>query len=155
MMQRFLGCICAVCLLAACAGKESVKVTELQKKDKGLSCKEIKLEVNEAEYYKKAAENNKTPGVQSLLMPLGYVSTYVDAEEAQHAAQARVDYLNRIYDILKCDQQDELVAPQQGTLPQVQRVMPVTPQPAPVILHPVPVPAPQGRSGGSPFMMPQ
>lgn len=90
-------------LLGACAGDQSVKVTSLQKKDKNLNCSEVMLEINEAEFYRKTAEGNKNLKVKSVLMPLGYVSTYVNAEEAVDAADARIDYLNRIYDILNCD----------------------------------------------------
>ncbi len=89
--------------LSACAGEETPKVASLQKKDKTLSCSEVQLEINEAEFYRKTAENNKNPNVKSLIMPLGYISTYVNADEAAGAAQARIEYLNRIYDILNCD----------------------------------------------------
>lgn len=91
-------------LLTSCAGDKSEKVTSLQKKDKNLSCDEVMLEINEAEFYRKTAEKNKAPKIKSVLMPLGYVSTYMDAEEASDAADARIDYLNRIYEILKCDE---------------------------------------------------
>jgi len=89
--------------LTACVADKSVKVASLQKKDKNLSCSEVMLEINEADFYRKTAERKKDPKVKSLLMPLGYISTYVDAEEAISAAAARVDYLNRIYEILDCD----------------------------------------------------
>src|SRR5690606_11424778 len=98
--------ILAGCLLTACSGQESPKVASLQKKDKSLTCSEVQLEINEAEFYRKTAENNKNPNVKSLLMPLGYISTYVSADDASNAADARIDYLNRIYDILKCDDAD-------------------------------------------------
>ncbi len=103
MLKRYISIIIVGLMLSACAGEESVKVTSLQKKDKNLSCREIRLEINEAEHYRKTAERNKNPKVKSLLMPLGYISTYVNAEEASGAANARIDYLNRIYDILDCD----------------------------------------------------
>ena len=93
----------AVVMLTACAGEKSPKVTSLQKRDKNLSCSEVQLEINEAEFYRKTAEQNKNPKIKSLIMPLGYISTYVDAEEASNAADARIEYLNRIYDILNCD----------------------------------------------------
>jgi len=101
-------------VLTACSGEKSVKVAALQKKDKNLSCSEVMLEINEAEFYRSTAERNKNPGVKSLLMPLGYISTYVDAEEAANAADARIDYLNRIYEILHCDEasgQQRMVKP--------------------------------------------
>ena len=49
------------------------------------------------------AEKNKGPRLTNMLMPLGYISTYMDAEEAIGAASARVDYLDRIYQIMECD----------------------------------------------------
>ncbi len=99
-------------VLTACSGKESVKVQSLQKKDKHLSCSEVMLEINEAEFYRRTAEKNKTPGVSTLLMPLGYISTYMDAENAKGAADARIDYLNRIYEILRCDEQAHASRPE-------------------------------------------
>lgn len=89
--------------ISACAGKQSPTVVSMQKKDKFLSCKEILLEINEAEFYRRTAQNNKNPGVSNILMPLGYISTYVNAEEAIKAANARADYLNRVYEILDCE----------------------------------------------------
>ncbi len=99
----------AAVLLSACAGQKSTKVVSLQKKDKSLSCKEVMLEVNEAEFYRRTAEKNKGPQLKSLLMPLGYISTYVSAEDAIGASDARIEYLNRIYEILDCDNQDRRV----------------------------------------------
>jgi len=103
MLKNILLVIALGSLLTSCSGDKSVKVTSLQKKDKNLSCNEIQLEINEAEFYRRTAEKNKDPDIKSLLMPLGYISTYVDAGEAVNAAEARINYLNRIYDILDCD----------------------------------------------------
>lgn len=89
--------------LMACAGKESEKVEAMQKRDKTLTCREVLLEQNEADFYRTTAEKNKAPGVRSVLMPLGYISTYMDADEAVSAAKARTDYLARIYTILGCE----------------------------------------------------
>jgi len=104
MFMRIFSVLIASFLFVACAGEKSVKVSSMQKKDKNLSCREIMLEINEAEFYRNTAEKNKNPGIKSLLMPLGYVSTYLDAEEAAGAADARISYLNRVYDIMKCDE---------------------------------------------------
>ena len=89
--------------LVACAGKESEKVATMQKKDKNLTCREVLLEQNEAEFYKSTAEKNKDPDMKTVLMPLGYISTYMNANEAVGAANARVEYLARIYEIMGCD----------------------------------------------------
>ncbi len=99
----------ALCLsLMACAGKDSEKVAAMQKKDKNLTCREVLLEQNEAEFYKSTAQKNKNPDVKSLVMPLGYISTYMNAEEAVGAANARVEYLVRIYEIMGCDQKIQM-----------------------------------------------
>ena len=79
------------------------KVAAMQKKDKNLTCREVLLEQNEAEFYKTTAQKNKNPDVKTLLMPLGYISTYMNAEDAVSAADARVEYLARIYDIMDCE----------------------------------------------------
>lgn len=94
----------ALCVaLVACAGKESEKVATMQKKDKNLTCREVLLEQNEAEFYKSSAQKNKSPDVKAVLMPLGYISTYMSADEAVSAASAREEYLGRIYEIMDCD----------------------------------------------------
>lgn len=93
--------------LTACSGEMSEKVRAMQRKDKNLSCKEILLEMNEAEFYKKTAYRNKGPKLKNMLMPLGYISTYMDADEAIEAANARVSYLERIYEIMDCDFEEQ------------------------------------------------
>ncbi len=91
--------------LSACGThKDSVKMAALKKSDKQLSCSQVKLEINEAEYYRHEAEKNKQPGIGSLVMPIGYIRSYMNANEAVDAADNRIDYLGRIYDILNCDQ---------------------------------------------------
>lgn len=104
MLYRTIGVILTLAMTASCGGgKESTKIKALQKKDKNLSCKEILLEMNEAEFYRDTAYKNRGPRLKNILMPLGYVTTYMDAEEAIEAADARVSYLDRIYEILRCD----------------------------------------------------
>ncbi len=124
-MGRFTVVCVFILALSACAGKESTAIQPLQKKDKQLSCREIQLEINEAEFYQRSAKNNKNPGVETFLMPLGYISTYMSANDAAKSADARINYLNRIYDILNCDaqnaaprvvQQQPLYAPNQPQL---------------------------------------
>ena len=95
--------------LFACggSGNDITHVKSMQRKDKKLSCREILLEMNEADFYRKAAHKNKGPKLKNMLMPLGYVSTYMEAGEAIDAAEARVAYLDRIYEIMNCDQKEE------------------------------------------------
>lgn len=112
MFRVIIVSLCIALTLTACGTSvRSKKVKALQRKDKLLTCKEILLEMNEAEFYRSTAERNKGPSMKSVLMPLGYISTYMDAEEAIKAAAARVDYLDRVYQIMDCD-----VAENQGLL---------------------------------------
>lgn len=125
MKKRVIIGLLASFILTACAGDKSVKVTSLQKKDKSLSCSEVMLEINESEFYRKTAEKNKNPKAKSILMPLGYISTYVDAEEAVEAADSRITYLNRIYDILDCDNQNSRQPARQASYPALAAPTPV------------------------------
>lgn len=93
--------------VTACGGKhEMVKVEAMQGKDKRLSCEDILLEMNEADFHRQVAHKNKGPKLKNILLPLGYISTYMDAEEAITAAEARVSYLDQIYSIMRCEDQD-------------------------------------------------
>lgn len=103
MLRSIVVVIGLALLVSACSGKTSQQVKTMQRKDKMLTCKEILLEMNEAEFYKTTAEKNKGPDIGSVLMPLGYISTYMNAQEAVDSAKARVDYLDRIYQIMECD----------------------------------------------------
>lgn len=85
----------------------SVKVKPLQKNDKNLSCREILLEMNEAQFYQKMAHKNRGVKLKNMLMPLGYISTYMDSEDAIGAAQARVEYLDKIYEIMHCEEKEK------------------------------------------------
>ena len=87
MNKNIFACLVVVLSVSACAGDRSTKVSVMQKKDKNLSCREIQLEQNEVEFYRKTAQKNKNPKLKNLLMPLGYISTYVDAEDAIFSSQ--------------------------------------------------------------------
>ena len=63
--------------------------------------------MNEAEFYNKMAHGERSVKLKSMLMPLGYISTYMDSEEAINASRARVEYLDRIYEILHCEQKEK------------------------------------------------
>jgi len=91
-------------VLAGCSGTPSKKVVAMQSKDKRMTCRELQLEMNEAEFYARAAENNRR-SIKNVLMPLGYMSTYMSAQEAMEASETRVEYLGRISEIMGCDTQ--------------------------------------------------
>ena len=103
MLRKFATLITASMILSSCGGENSPQIKSMQRKDKMLTCKEILLEMNEAEFYKSTAERNKDPKISNMLLPLGYISTYMSAEDAIGAAKARIDYLDRIYQIMECD----------------------------------------------------
>jgi hypothetical protein len=100
-IKKILFAFTAVIFLNSC-GEDSVKVEPLKRGDKTLTCSEILLEVNEAEFYKEQAKEKQSLGITSIVMPLGYIDTYMSADEAVSAAQSRIDYLNRIFDIKNC-----------------------------------------------------
>lgn len=106
-MRKCIGML-AVCsfMLAACAGESSTVLKPMQRKDKQLSCREVLLEMNEAEFNKKEAVQKRNPGIKSVIMPLGYVSTYMNAEDAIEAADARMSYLDKIYEIMQCENEE-------------------------------------------------
>lgn len=98
-------------MVFACGGggseETTPKVKSLQKNDKNLSCREILLEMNEAQFYNKMAHKNRGVKLKNVLMPLGYISTYMDSEDAIGAAQARVEYLDKIYEIMHCEDREK------------------------------------------------
>lgn len=101
MMRSFLF-IALIVLVAGCSGVRSSSVVPVQSKDKMLNCREIVLEMNEAEQYKSAAERNKNPDVRSFFAPLGYVYTLTSADEAIEASEKRIAYLQDIYNLSGC-----------------------------------------------------
>lgn len=109
MLKKIMvSCVLSV-LVAACGSSgetNAVKVKALQKKDKHLSCQEILLEMNEAQFYNRMAHKKRGVKLKNVLMPLGYISTYMDSEDAIGAAQARVEYLDRIYEIMRCEEKE-------------------------------------------------
>ncbi len=115
MLRKIIALGALSVMVAACGGVEeaSTKVKSLQKSDKNLSCREILLEMNEAEFYDKMAHKNRGVKLKNVLMPLGYISTYMDSEEAINDAKARVEYLDKIYEIMHCEEKEK----QEGKLP--------------------------------------
>lgn len=93
-------------LLSSCNcgnNANSPDMRPVQKTDKQLSCKDIVLEINEAEFYKKSAIERKQGRVEDVLFPYCYPSGYLNANATQKTAESRLDYLNQIYDLLDCD----------------------------------------------------
>ncbi len=102
MIKKLLTLSFAAVLLTSC-GEQSEKPEPMKRTDKNLSCSDIQLEINEADFYKKQAFDKKKLGVKNIIMPLGYIDTFMSADEAIQAADARIQYLNRIFEIKHCD----------------------------------------------------
>jgi hypothetical protein len=109
MSKKIVGLIVISLAISACSGnkEKSTVVQSMQKKDKNLSCKELLLEMNEADFYRNMAHKNRGLKLKNVLMPLGYVSTYMNSEDAIEAADARVSYLDKIYEIMHCQQKEQ------------------------------------------------
>lgn len=158
MISRLVAIISVSFLVAACSGQSAPKIRAMQKQDKNRTCKELLLEMNEAQFYMKAAQRNQGPKLKNILMPLGYISTYMNAEDAIDSADARTEYLDKIYNIMDCDapaprptqtwQQAPATSPYGGAAPApVAAYPPAAPYPAPAVK-----PVPQGDTGG--YVMP-
>ncbi len=89
-------------MMFACTCATPLKVSEIQKTDKKLSCKDLILEINEAEHYRELAMKEEGINFGNMLMPVCWVTSYVDANQAITAAEERVKYLSHIYDVLDC-----------------------------------------------------
>jgi protein involved in sex pheromone biosynthesis len=116
MLKKLTLLFTTTALLSACSStaEYSTAVKSMQRKDKSLSCKEILLEMNEADFYRKTAVKKRSPKLKNLIMPLGYISTYMSAEDAIDASEARVAYLDQIYEIMHCADQEKQSASVQG-----------------------------------------
>lgn len=116
--------------LAACSCSAPLKVTSIQRGDKQLTCKDIILEINEAEHYRDQAQKTRGVSVSEVLTPTCWVSGYVDSAGAVNSANARINYLGQIYDLLDCARQSTTPPPK------VQPVAPPPPPPPPRMQRP-------------------
>lgn len=99
--KSLLAILLAGISLAACS-KESPRAADITTADKNLSCDELKLEINDAEYIRQTALRNRGLNARNILWPFGYPGTYLSAEEALESADKRIDYLNQVYTIKNC-----------------------------------------------------
>lgn len=88
--------------LSSCNCDEPLKVSSIQKTDKKLACKDIVLEINEAEHYREEAKLSKGVSLSNIFAPTCWVTGYIDSAQAVDSANARIDYLGHIYDLLDC-----------------------------------------------------
>jgi hypothetical protein len=79
-----------------------LRVTPIQKTDKKLTCEQIIIEINEAEHYRSEAASEQAVGMGEALMPICWVTGFVDGEVGIKKANARINYLGSTYDLLDC-----------------------------------------------------
>lgn len=102
ILVRLVALASLVGLLVSCSCKMPWNVAPIQKADKKLSCRDIILEINEAEHYRSQASESRKISMSEMMMPTCWAAGYVDGEEAIQAADARIQYLGHIYDLLDC-----------------------------------------------------
>jgi hypothetical protein len=98
-----------VLLIAGCA--RSVAVERVKMGDAQLSCDQLLTEIQEAEKFRKAAEDKKgftgtNTAAVVFFWPALFV-TYSDANEAIRAADERKANLTKLYSEKKCDQSSQ------------------------------------------------
>lgn len=140
--------IAALISLPACSAVRSPDITEVKISDKHLSCQDILLEVNEAKFQRERAEANKGIGIRNIMSPLGYIPTYINAQESTSAADNRLAYLMKVYDIKGCAEKAAQAASSQAEPVRASAQYPqyAMPMPAPYFAYyppPYGYPAPQ------------
>lgn len=132
-------------VLLGCDCKVPLEVTSIQKNDKKLACKDIILEINEAEHYRAEAIESRKISTGEMLMPTCWLSGYIDGAQAIRTSDARIEYLGHIYDLLDCGGigGDETMAPPPARREQGSSVMQPTPPGAAAVPFVPMIPAPQ------------
>lgn len=105
--KKILTAFCAVALcasLTACQQKQPRRPATITTVDKELSCQDLQLEMNDAEYIRQMAIQNKGLNTRNILWPFGMPTTYMNAAEAEESANARLAYLQKVYMIKECKQ---------------------------------------------------
>jgi hypothetical protein len=119
-------------LLSSCTCGTPMKVSSIQKSDKKLTCKDIILEINEAEHFREEGLKEKSISAGEALMPTCWLSGYLDGNKAAKQANSRIEYLGQIYELMDCGGAGDKAASQQ-TQPIAIPVAPaspaITPQP--------------------------
>lgn len=89
-------------VLSGCNCGAPLTIRSIQSTDKDLACQDIILEMNEAEFYREEARKYQSIGLGEILMPTCWVAGYIDGDKGMKSANARIEYLGRIYDLLEC-----------------------------------------------------
>lgn len=92
--------------LCACEGIQSYAPPVTKDNDKGLTCAQIEMEINEAETYRHQAVENRSFSLANLMSPFRYPATAMNADKAVTATEQRSAYLKQIYGIRRCGSQE-------------------------------------------------
>jgi hypothetical protein len=137
--------------LTSCTCNKPYSVRAVQEDDKLMSCKDVVLAINETEQYRVKAINTRGITPDQALLPLCWMPTYLSAQDAVSAADERMQYLWKIYDILDCrqkmQQQSMPMSPMSGMPPAMQQSAPPPYRPGvlPTMRRPMPTFPPPGE----------
>ena len=133
----FISLFVLVLVTAACNCGTPIKIKSIQQDDKNLTCKDVILEINEAEFFRKEAAISQRITLEEAFTPTCWLSTYMSGSEAARAANERIQYLSQLYDILDCGgrktapanapNQVQQQAPAYSPMPQTSQNAPVDP----------------------------
>jgi hypothetical protein len=127
-------------VLAGCHCNAPLKITPMLNSDKEIgesrqSCPQLEKEMEEAEYYRENAKNAIPTMMSKILMPTCMTVGTAEAKNAVETADARISYLQSIYDLMNCDK---------GGSSAAASPLPLQPQPAvlrqPAVQAPPPPP---------------
>ncbi|MEM7617443.1 MAG: hypothetical protein AAF195_03585 [Pseudomonadota bacterium] len=105
-MIRFLIISLLLSSLVACSCPRVVEIDAIQKSDKSLTCRDIKLEINEAEYFRRISSKNQFDKVEYYVNPVCLPSGYINNAKSEQSANKRLDYLANLYNLLGCNQRN-------------------------------------------------
>lgn len=139
MFKKLFSILILLVFTASCNCSSPIRINSIQKSDKKLACKDLILEINETEHYRNEATKGRGINMNNMFMPTCWVTGYIDSAQALKAANARIDYLGHIYDLLDCG----------GSRKPVVRSIEQSPAPKKIVIPPKsrPVPVPSGHSG--------
>jgi hypothetical protein len=109
MLTRIIASAAMAVFMVGCA--RSMAVERVQMRDNELTCNQLLAEIQEAERFRRSAEDNKgftgTNTAAVLFFWPALFMTYSDANEAIRAADERKAHLTRLYNEENCEMDKE------------------------------------------------
>lgn len=104
MNKKIFGAVALSLVVSACGGKESYTSSAPWKDtDKHLTCEQLQLEMNDAQFWNTIARDNQKGGITDYIWPPGYIATRSSAGEALAATDQRLSHLRNVYTIKGCN----------------------------------------------------